>query len=521
MAAEPVQAQGQAAMPAGQTSDPAPATAAGHAGAGAGWGTLTTPVAAAHAVPPAAAFSRQDGLRYGALGLPLAFVALPLYVLLPPHYAAVHGAPLAALGGVLLATRLFDAVLDPWLGRLSDRLLDRGAGPAWRAAAAGCGAVALGFALLFTPPALGAAGLLAWLAAGLLWTTVAYSLVTIVHHAWGARLGGDAAQRARVVGWREGAALVGVLMASVLPAVAGLALTSAVLAVLLAAGVALLSCAPPPQARPGPAAPAAQPDAGTAHAPGSGPGSGPAPGSASGPASRPAPRPALLPADALADAPAGAPLADHGLAWRQPAFRSLLAVFMLNGIASAVPATLVLFVVRDRLQAPAWEPVFLGGYFLAAALSVPVWLRAVPRLGLAGGWLAGMALALAGFAGVSALGAGDAGLFLAVCLVTGVALGADLTFPGALLAGVVRRAGHGGLAEGAYFGWWQAAAKLNLALAAGLALPLLAAAGYTPGARDAQAQAALMAAYAGLPLLLKAAALALLLRHRARYGEDR
>ena len=28
------------------------------------------------------------GLRYGALGAPLAFAALPLYVLLPKHYAA-------------------------------------------------------------------------------------------------------------------------------------------------------------------------------------------------------------------------------------------------------------------------------------------------------------------------------------------------------------------------------------------------------------------------------------------------
>ena len=36
-------------------------------------------------------------------------------------------------------------------------------------------------------------------------------------------------------------------------------------------------------------------------------------------------------------------------------------------------------------------------------------------------------------------------------------------------------------------GWWNAATKLNLGLAAGAALPLLAAAGYAPGQRDAQA----------------------------------
>ena len=42
------------------------------------------------------------GLRYGALGLPLAFVALPLYVVLPNHYAEQFGVPLAALAALLL-----------------------------------------------------------------------------------------------------------------------------------------------------------------------------------------------------------------------------------------------------------------------------------------------------------------------------------------------------------------------------------------------------------------------------------
>ena len=65
------------------------------------------------------------GLAYGLLGLPLAFVALPLYVLLPNHYAREFGMPLATLGAVLLAARLFDAISDPLLGRLSDHLFGR------------------------------------------------------------------------------------------------------------------------------------------------------------------------------------------------------------------------------------------------------------------------------------------------------------------------------------------------------------------------------------------------------------
>jgi Na+/melibiose symporter-like transporter len=185
-------------------------------------------------------------------------------------------------------------------------------------------------------------------------------------------------------------------------------------------------------------------------------------------------------------------------------------VFLLNGIASAVPATLVLFFIRDRLQAPVFEPLFLASYFAAGALSMPLWVRLVQRLGLARAWLASMVLAVAAFAWAALLGTGDVVGFTAVCIASGVALGADLALPGALLAGVIQRAGHAGRWEGSYFGWWNFATKLNLALAAGIALPLLAAFGYQPGGRDAQALQALTIAYCLLPCALKLAAAALL-----------
>jgi Na+/melibiose symporter-like transporter len=85
-----------------------------------------------------------------------------------------------------------------------------------------------------------------------------------------------------------------------------------------------------------------------------------------------------------------------------------------------------------------------------------------------------------------------------------------LTAPPALLAGLLRREAPDGSQDGAFFGWWQMATKLNLALAAGLALPALAAWGYAPGAQDPQALRALTWAYCLLPCALKLAAAALL-----------
>jgi len=180
----------------------------------------------------------------------------------------------------------------------------------------------------------------------------------------------------------------------------------------------------------------------------------------------------------------------------------------------------VLFFIRDRLQAPGLEPLFLLCYFGAGALSIPVWVRVVRRVGLARGWWLAMVLATAVFAWATRLGPGDVAAFAAVCVLSGLALGADLTLPGAMVAGVIQDAGHGGAAEGAYFGWWNFATKLNLALAAGLALPVLQWAGYAPGVSTPGALDALTLAYCLIPCALKLLAATLLavlwIRHPPR-----
>lgn len=417
---------------------------------------MSTP---AHSLPAA------EGWRYGLMGLPLAFVALPLYVLLPNHYAKAFGVPLAALGGVLLLARLMDAAIDPLLGRWSDQLYRRGPQVLLRRAAVACVLLFAGFCLLFFPPVRNPDDLLLWAAACLLLTYAAYSFLSISHQSWGAMLGGDEHYRSRVVAWREGLGLVGVVLASVAPVALGLPASTALFGLALWAGWW-----------------------------------------AWGRASRPA----TPTADRAT--PSVTPAVSVWLPFKRPAFRALLAVFVVNGIASAVPATLILFFVQDRLQAsPQSEAMFLGSYFVCAALAIPMWLKVVARIGLARTWLVGMVLSIAVFMGASLLGTGDTPAFLLVCALSGVALGTDLTIPGALLAGAIARGGDRGQAEGAYFGWWNFATKLNLALAAGVALPALAWLGYTPGARDAQALNTLTWAYCLLPCALKALAAGLLI----------
>lgn len=427
----------------------------------------------ATASTPGTVLSARDGLRYGLLGFPLAFCALPLYVLMPNLYAREWGVPLAALGAVLLAARLLDAVLDPWLGRVVDRLFARSVRAVLMFGAVACAVLALGFSMLFVPPVREPTALLWWAAACLLITYAGYSALTVAHQSWGARLGGDARQRSHIVAWREGLGLMGVVLAALTPALLGVPAMLGLLVASLVLGWWAWGHAP---------------------------------------------RPAAPKVHSFAASSAWRP-------WRNPAFRSLLVVFLLNGIASAIPATLVLFFVQDRLQgSAALQSASLGIYFVCGALSMPLWLRLVARVGLHRSWLVGMVLSIAVFLAATQLGAGDSVPFLLVCALSGLALGSDLALPGALLAGVIADAGDQGSSDGTYFGWWNFASKLNLALAAGLALPLLGWLGYVPGSQSESALQVLTLAYCLLPCALKTlAALALyflLIQPAARLGRS-
>lgn len=384
---------------------------------------------------------------YAVPALPLAFAALPLYVHLPHFYAAA-GLELSVLGLVLLLTRLADAAVDPWLGRLADRV------PRRSMILGGLPIFVLGFVGLFYPPA---GLLLPWLVLCLALTYFGYSMVSIAYQAWAGDFSRQRMTVTRLSAAREAAGLLGVLLAAILPAWAGapqvLALCLPPLA-LLAAWLVWRT---------------AWPAAGAAHQP--------------------------------------MPFAGWGSLLALAHLRRLLGVFVLNGLASALPATLFLFYCQDVLHADRASGGLLALYFLAGAASLPLWTLLATRWGRAQAWLLAMCLAALAFAGASQLGAGDLAAFTLICLFSGLALGADLALPAAIASGIGQHCGQ----SGAVFGLWNLLGKLNLALAAGLALPLLAWLGYVPGGEVVQP---LLWAYAWVPLVFKALAAALLWRWR-------
>ena len=410
---------------------------------------------------------------YGLFGMPLAMAALPLYVHLPKFYGDHLGVPLVALGVLLLVLRLADGVLDPLLGAWSDRARSRK-----RLNALAVPLLAIGMAALFAPPVDGGAALLAWLGGALAVVYFAFSLATINHNAWGAELSFDSVERTRITAVREGLALVGVVIASVAPAlmggdggeVTGLPRFAFAYAFFLFLCAAITLGAAPAAMR--------SPD---------------------------------LRRFRFADM--AAPLTE-------PTFRRLLTAFMANGIASAIPATLVLFYIADVLQAEARQGLFLALYFIAGAAGMPLWVKLSARIGKVRAWGAAMVVAIGAFVWAAFLGAGDTTEFALVCVLSGLALGADLALPPSLLADVIGRDGRMH-ATGTYFGLWTLATKLNLALAAGIALPLLGYLGYAPGARDPAAVHALALVYAAVPCVLKLGAVGALYLFARQFQESR
>jgi len=135
----------------------------------------------------------------------------------------------------------------------------------------------------------------------------------------------------------------------------------------------------------------------------------------------------------LTRAPRAALSASEQRDWRallaplaQEKFRWLLAVFAINGVAAAIPATLFLFFATDRLQMPHHAGLFLIAYFMAAAVALPLWARISAGIGETRAWLIGMLLSVAVFVWAYQLEAGAALPFAVICVLSGVALGADL-----------------------------------------------------------------------------------------------
>ena len=413
-----------------------------------------------------------SGWRLLAYALPAFVIALPtipVYIHLPSLYGVQLGVGLATTGYVLLGARLFDAITDPLVGIFCDRLEFRGLRrKPWIAV----GAVIAGYGLYkILNPVEGVTG--AYL---LIWSLVLYAgwtMVAVPYLAWGAELSADYHERTRIAGWREGFGLLGVVGAGVLGAVTvSLGWSEgdsigAIAWVAIALGVIVIP---------------------------------------------------LL----LSSVPEGTERSDRtreenqslsdslqALGGNQP-FLRLLSAWFLNGVANGIPAALFFLYLEHGLGAGEdIRPLFVLSYFVAAIVSIPFWLRLSRCIGKHRTWCWGMIAACIAFVTVPWIDPGNLALFGIVCVVTGMALGADLALPPALQADVTDYAKlRSGCAQtGLQFALWGMSTKLALAVAVGLALPGLEIAGFDPEIPSDAGRQALIVIYALIPVVIKVMAI--------------
>ncbi|EED32293.1 major facilitator superfamily protein [gamma proteobacterium NOR5-3] len=407
-------------------------------------------------------------VAYGSLAFPLAGAFIALQVIVPTYYAQSLGLSLSAIGGILLAARLWDLFTDPIVGYLSDRTPAHwGRRKAWVVGSAPL--IAASVWLLFNPPP-GAGN--SFLLLSTLAIYVAGTMSIVPMNAWGAELSESYHQRSRISGVRVIFGLAGTLVALLLvdnSDSAALASSLYAITILTVAGLAI-------------SVPLAA---------------------------------AVVPDQAKVDSQGNSLREAWDLLRRPSPFRRLLLAFLLNGLGNAIPATLFLLYVTHVLEAPAVAGPMLFGYFVCSAVSVPLWVALSRRWGKHRSWCIAVIGSCLFFCVAPFLGSGDVLLYGIIVMGTGLMIGADLALPSAINGDLIEwdALENNRRRPGLFFALWGTASKLAYALAVGLMFPALEFVGFDATISNAAGDVRLLAIlYAAPSIIFKAAAIAMMWR---------
>lgn len=397
--------------------------------------------------------SKTRLLQYGWLGFALAMLGIPLYVYLPTYYAQQSLLSYTEVGTALLLARSLDVITDPLIGWWSD-CLQATISRSWQIFLSSL-VLAIGVYQLWLPD-------LKTLSIGYLFiwsfiTYLAWTWMSIPYLALSAEISENSHTKTQLSGSREGFAILGVITVLLLPILSSLSAQShdfysllfmLFLIVLFSGSLWLIN----------------------------------------------------IPTFPIKNSQAIAPwLILKSLKQNHPHSFSIMPSYFFNNLANALPATLFLVFVSDYLQLESHTGLFLMTYFLAGLVALPLWIKLAKRIGKQTTWKISMLLASVSFIGVFGLHPGDTTGFLIVSILTGFSLGIDVAMPASIQSDITQEVTQNNTqATGLLFGLWGMLTKLALALAVGLAFPILD----WSETLNSKSQA-LLWLYAGLPILLK------------------
>ena len=422
---------------------------------------LPIPIGAAPAAPVRLPWATVLWYVAPTPGLGFMFLLVGLYMM--PFATDVLGMSPVAISGIFLASRLWDAVSDPIAGFLSDRTSTRfGRRRPWIAAS--IPAISLVFVMVWAPPAgLGEAGLVAWMAVGVVGFYTAMTIFIVPHQALGAELTDDYHDRTRIfaarhVMWSLGsvAAVGGMQMMINSDAPRALAsqlglVVAAITALLIGSAALRLRERPEYQGR-------------GAHS----------------------------------------PLSSFRDVLRNPHARLLLIVFLIENLGSATIGVLTFYVASYIVGRPELTGVFVLCYMIASIGFTPIWLPLSRRFGKKNLWVFSMLLTAAAFGGMWFVGENDVYLISALAALGGTAASCGAMVGPSIQADVIDYDEYvtGERKEGAYFAAWNFVFKTAMGVTIFLTGIVLDVAGYVPNQPQTETvKTAIMALYALFPLL--------------------
>ena len=380
---------------------------------------------------------------FSTLAAPVAAAQVPITNFLPAFYAQTFGISLAALGMIFLAERLWGAFADPFVGVLSDRTRSRfGRRRPW--IAGGAAIYGLSAAALFFPPA-GVTPL--YLGLALFAFYLGWAMIQIPYLAWSGEISGEYHERTRIATFVTVASSVSLLLVMLLPALIDQFRPGDDRLRMAGMGAVILATLIPA---------------------------------------------AFLTLRAFPEAPAPSALRQKGpglvttlrLIAREKLLLRVIFSDMAVTFGQGVRGALFIFVVTFYMELPKLGAALMLAQFIFGIAAGPIWMTIAKRFGKHHTAIAGELVQVAINFALLLLAPGSVGLLIALTLAQGLAQGSGNLMLRAMVADIAdrHRLETGEDRTALFYSAFSISMKAGMALAVGVALPLVGAAGFDPAA---------------------------------------
>lgn len=369
-------------------------------------------------------------IYYSLISIPLAIVGLPLYIYLPTYYVSVVGIDVASVGIILFIARLTDVFTDPFFGYLSDKSVEK-FNSRKPIMIIGSFILVISFYALINPNLLYTE---LWLFSFSIFIYIGWSMINIPYLTWSSEISEKYEDKTILNSSRELFAIVGVLIALIVPYVYNASKNpQETLDILYTCFLFLFI-------------------------------------------------PLFL--VSMSKIKISMNVISSRFSFKNikavysniPDLKFLQLGYFFNNLANALPATLFLLFIQLVIKEKDSSGMVLILYFFSGIIALPFWYKLSNKIGKKKAWISSILLASSVFIFVPFLQEGDLTAFILISIITGLCLGADMALPTSIQSDLVQKTKVLEFnISGLLFGIWTMITKLTLALSVALSFIILGA----------------------------------------------